>query len=127
MTLEEIESMELTDELIEQVRQATTAEALALAAFMAARMLLDDCGGGREAAVEEAQRYCQAYALVYGSRPQTFPTLLKAIGALADFRAKKAANPHTDQSKGLTAHNTPETGCQSQHTTKTDKAQGVGA
>ena len=38
---------------------------------------------------------------------------------------KKAANPHADQSKGLTANATTGTGCQSQHTTKTGKAQGV--
>lgn len=38
---------------------------------------------------------------------------------------KKAANPHADQSKGLTANTTTGNGCQSQHTTKTEKAQGV--
>lgn len=38
---------------------------------------------------------------------------------------KKAANAPTDQSEALTAHNTTGSGCQTQHTTKTGKAQGV--
>ncbi len=36
---------------------------------------------------------------------------------------KKAANPHADQSKGLTANTTTGNGCQPQHTTKAEKAQ----
>ncbi len=110
MTLEEIESMELTNELIERAQQEATPENIARIALLTARMLLDTCGGNREAAVEEAHRDYQEYALVYGLNPRTFSTLLKAIDVLADFRAKKAANPQADQSKGLTAQNTTENG-----------------
>lgn len=127
MTLEEIESIELTDEFIEQVQQEATPENIARITLLTARMLLDYCDGDRGAAVEEAQRDCQKYTLVYGSRPRTFSALLKAIDVLADFRAKKAANAPTDQSEALTAHNTPKTGCQVHCTTESGGKQGVGA
>lgn len=38
---------------------------------------------------------------------------------------KKAANPHADQSQGLTVNTAPENGCYNQHTTKSEKPQGV--
>ena len=43
----------------------------------------------------------------------------------AQKRAKKAANPQADQSKGLTANEAPANGYYNQHTTKAEKAQGV--
>lgn len=100
MTLEEIESMELTDEFIERAQQEATPENIARIALLTARMLLDTCGGDREAAVEEAHRDYQECALVYGSSPRTFSTLLKAIDVLADFRAKKQPTPTPTKAKG---------------------------
>lgn len=112
MTLEEIESMELTDEFIEQVGERDGIPAsLALLAFREARMQLDDNGENREMAKEQTRRYYQEYKIAHRPRTDVICLLLKAIDVLADFRAKKAANPHADQSKGLTANDTTGNGC----------------
>lgn len=111
MTLEEIESMELTNELIEQVQQETTPENIARIVFLTARMWLDETGGNREVAKAQAETDYQEYSSVYGVAPRLFELQLKAIDVLGDFRAKKAANPHADQSKGLTANDTTGNGC----------------
>lgn len=102
MTLEEIESMELTYELIEQAQKATP-ENIARITLLTARMLLDYCDGDREMAKEQVQRDYEGQTPIHGAAPNLLRLLLKSIDALADFRAKKAANPHADQSKGLTA------------------------
>lgn len=109
MTLEEIESMELTDELIEQARQDPTSEALALAVLVAARTLLDYCDNDVKAAKEQVLQDYASQTPIHGGK--ALRLLLKAIDVLGDFRAKKAANPHADQSKGLTANDTTGNGC----------------
>ena len=43
---------------------------------------------------------------------------LKAIDLIHDLEKKKAANPHADQSKGLTATETTASGCYNKYTTE---------
>ena len=48
---------------------------------------------------------------------------LKAIDAIHDLEKKKAANPHADQSKGLTASETTASGCCDDYTTAAARNQ----
>lgn len=100
MTLEEIESMELTDEFIEQVKEREgMAACLALLAFREARIRLDENGGNREAAKAQTAVWYQEYKVVYGSAKDEIHLLLKAIDVLADYRAKKRPAPSTTKAR----------------------------
>lgn len=103
MTLEKIESMNLTEDLLVQIERDPTPENIALMCMLEARDTLDNCGGDRQAAREwlckafyEYDPECKTHSFVHRM-------FLRAVDVLADYRAKKAANPHADQSKGLTA------------------------
>ena len=57
-------------------------------------------------------------------RDETHEMFLKAIDLIHDLEKKKAANPHADQSKGLTAQNTAGTGRCGDYTTAPRQIQG---
>ena len=57
-------------------------------------------------------------------RDETHEMFLKAIDLIHDLEKKKAANPHADQSKGLTAQNTAGTGRCGDYTTAPRQTQG---
>lgn len=122
MTLEEIESMELTYELIEQAQQEATLENFERIILLTARMLLDYCDGDREMAKEQVQRDYEGQTPIHGADPNLLRLLLKSIDALADFRAKKA--PVTPGKELTDAPDTTGTGCYTKYSTESGGKQG---
>ena len=85
------------------------------------KSVIDNHGGDPEAAkawVEKAfAESCENISR------QAHELFLKAIDLIHDLEKKKAANPHADQSKGLTANNTAGTGRCGNYTTAAARNQ----
>ena len=79
------------------------------------KSVLDNHGDDPEAAKAWAEKVFESCENI--SR-QVHELFLKAIDLIHDLEKKKAANPHADQSKGLTAPNTTGTGCHNNYTTE---------
>ena len=127
MTFDELENMNLTEDLLVQVERDPTPKNIALVCMLEARDTLDSCGGDRQAARE---RLCKDfYEFDPECKTNSFVSrvFLRALDVFADYRAKKASSAPTDQSEALNAQTTTVSGCQSQHTTKAEKAQEVRA
>ena len=84
------------------------------------KSVLDNHGDDPEAAkawVEKVFESCENISR------QVHELFLKAIDLIHDLEKKKAANPHADQSKGLTAPNTTASGCHNNYITAAARNQ----
>ena len=85
------------------------------------KSVLDNHGDDPEAAkawVEKVFESCENISR------QVHELFLKAIDLIHDLEKKKAANPHADQSKGLTTQNTAGTSRCGDYTTASRQIQG---